>query len=84
MPSPLLRRGSLLFGLIVLGGAADAAGIGLNVRGYAHNLPRAVAEGRHPRVGVGAGERSPSRRHPNTRSIQTETTGESTAIRSRK
>jgi hypothetical protein len=32
LPSPLLRRGSLLFGLIVLGGTVDAAGIGLNLR----------------------------------------------------
>ena len=86
MPSPLLRPGSLalLFGLIVLGGTADAAGIGLNLRGHAHNIPRAVAGARNPHVGVGAGERAPSRPHSNTRSIQTDTTGESTAIRSRK
>jgi len=86
MPSPLLRLGSLalLFGLIVLGGTADAAGIGLNLRGHAHNIPQAVAGGRHPRVGVRAGERVPSRLHRNTRSIQADITGESTATRSRK
>jgi hypothetical protein len=86
MPSPLLRLGSLalLFGLIVLGGTADAAGIGLNLTGHAHNIPQAVAGGRNPRVGVGAGEQRPSRPHLNTRSIQMDTTGESAATRSRK
>jgi len=86
MPSPLLRLGSLalLFGLIVLGGTADAAGIGLNLRGHAHNIPHAVAGGRNPRVGAGAGEQPPSRPHSNTRSIQMDTTGESAASRSRK
>ena len=86
MPSPLLRLGSLalLFGLIVPGGTADAAGIGLNLRGHAHNIPHAVAGGRNPRVGVGAGEQPPSRPHSNTRSIQMDTTGESAASRSRK
>ena len=85
MPS-LLRLSSLalLFGLIVLGGTADAAGIGLNLRGHAHNIPQAVAGGRNPRVGVGAGEQPPSRPHSNTRSIQMDTTGESAATRSRK
>ena len=83
MPNPLLRPGSLLFGLIVLRGTADAAGIGLNLRGHAHNIPQAIA-GRNPRVGVRAGEQPPSRVHPNTRSIQMDTTGESTATRSRK
>ena len=86
MPSPLLRLGSLalLFGLIVLGGTADAAGIGLNLRGHAHNIPHAVAGARNPRLGVGAGEQTPSRLHRNTRSIQIDATGESTAARSRK
>lgn len=67
MSGPLLRLGSLalLFGLIVLGGTADAAGIGLNLRGHTHNIPQAVAGGRNPRVGVGAGEQALSRPHLN-------------------
>jgi hypothetical protein len=86
VPASPLRPGSLalLFALIVLGGTADAAGICLNLRGHAHNIPQAVAGGRHPRVGVRAGERVPSRLHRNTRSIQIDITGESTATRSRK
>jgi hypothetical protein len=84
MPSPLLRPGSLLFGLVVLGGTADAAGIGLNLRGHAHNIPHAVAGSRNPRLGVGISEQAPSRLHRNPRSIQMDTTGESTATRSRK
>ena len=86
MPSPLLRLGSLalLFGLLVLGGTADAAGIGLNLRGHAQNIPRAVAGGHGPHVGMGAGAQAPSRPHPNTRSIQPGGAGESTATRSPK
>jgi hypothetical protein len=86
MPSSLLRPGwlALLFALIVLGGTAYAAGIGLNLRGHAHNIPRAVAGARNPHVGVGAGQQAPSRLHPNIRNIQMEITGESRANRSRK
>ena len=83
MPSPLLSPGALLLGgLIGLGGSADAAGIGLNVSGYARNIPRAVAGAHGPRVGVQADERS--RLRPATRSIETDTAGESSATRSRK
>ena len=85
MPSPLLSPGALLLGgLIVLGGCADAAGIGLNVSGYARNIPRAVAGAHGPRVGVQADERTRSRLRPATRSIETDTAGESSAARSRK
>lgn len=84
MPSPLLRPGALLLGLIVFGGSADAAGVGLNVTGYARNIPRAVAGAHNSRVGVQADERARLRLRPATRSIGTDTTGESTATRSRK
>jgi hypothetical protein len=79
MPCPLLLPGALLLGLIVLGGTASAAGIGLNVSGYARNIPRAVAGAHSPRVGVQADERARSRLRPATRRIGTDTTGESTA-----
>jgi hypothetical protein len=38
----------------------------------------------NPHVGVGAGAQAPSRLNPNTRSIQLDTAGESTAIKSPK
>ena len=75
----------LLCGLTALGPAtAEAAGIGVHVRGYAQNIPRAVAGGYNPHVGVGAGAQAPSRMNPNTRSIQLDTAGESAAIKSLK
>lgn len=63
--------------------AAEAAGIGLHLRGHAQNIPRAVAGGHNPHIGVRGGAQAPSRRHPNT-SIQLDTAGESTAVKSRK
>jgi len=75
----------LLCGLIALGATtADAAGIGVHLMGHAQNIPRAVAGGHNPHVGVGAGAQEPSRLNPNTGSIQLDTAGESTAIKSRK
>jgi hypothetical protein len=72
-------------GLIALGPtAAEAAGIGVHLGGHAQNIPRAVAGGHNPHVGVGAGAQAPSRLKPNTRSIQLDTAGESAAIKSRK
>jgi len=61
---------------------AEAAGIGVHLRGHAQNIPRAVAGGHNPHIG--AGGQAPSRLHPNTRSIQPDTAGESTAVKSRK
>ena len=75
----------LLCGLIVLcSTTAEAAGIGVHLRVHAQNIPRAVAGGHNPHVGVGAGAQAPSRLNPNTRSIQLDTAGESTAIKSPK
>ena len=75
----------LLCGLIALGATtAEAAGIGVHLRGHAQNIPRAVAGGHNPHVGVGAGAQAPSRLNPNTRSIQPDGAGESTAIKSPK
>ena len=46
----------LLCGLIAPGPTtAEAAGIGVHLRGHAQNIPRAVAGGHNPHVGVGAG-----------------------------
>jgi hypothetical protein len=74
-----------LCALIALGAIpAEAAGIGVHLRTYAQNIPRAVAGRHNPHVGLGAGARSPSRLHPNTRSIQLDTAGESAATRSPK
>jgi hypothetical protein len=79
----LPARPVLLCGLIAFGPAtAEAAGIGVHVRVHAQNIPRAVAGGHNPHVGVGAGAQAPSRLNPNTRSIQLDTAGESTAIKS--
>jgi hypothetical protein len=75
----------LLCGLTGLGPAtAEAAGIGVHLTVHAQNIPRAVAGGQSPHVGMGAGAQAPSRRNPNTRSIQLGTAGESTATRSLK
>ena len=75
----------LLCGLIALGPAtAEAAGIGVHLRGHAQNIPRAVAGGHNPHVGVGGGAQAPSRVNPSTRSIQPDTAGECTAVKSRK
>ena len=75
----------LLCGLIALGPAtAEAAGIGVHVRVHAQSMPQAVAGRHNPHAGVGADTQAPSRLNPNTRSIQLDTAGESTAIKSRK
>ena len=74
---------ALLCGLIALGPTtAEAAGIGVHVRVHAQNMPQALAGRHNPHAGVGA--QAPSRLNPNTRSIQLDTAGESTAIKSRK
>ena len=45
-----------LYGLIALGPTtAEAAGIGVHLRVHAQNIPRAVAGGHNPHVGVRAG-----------------------------
>ena len=61
---------------------AEAAGIGVHLKGHAQNIPRAVAGGHNPHIW--AGGQAPSRLHPNTRTIQPDTAGESTAVKSRK
>ena len=63
---------------------AEAAGIGVHLRVHAQNIPRAVAGGHNPHVGMGAGAQTPSRLNPNTRSIQLDTAGETTAPKSPK
>lgn len=82
MPGLVSRTGylALLCGLIAAGGgtAADAAGIGMNVRAYVHNIPQAVAGGRHPHLSTGAGEQ-PARPHRKTRGIRNLGTGVSPA-----
>jgi hypothetical protein len=87
LPNSFLRPGrlALLCGLIALGGTtAGAAGIGVNLKIHAQNIPRAVAGAHNPHVGVGAGAQAPSRPHLNTRGIQFDGAGETTAIKSRK
>jgi hypothetical protein len=75
----------VLCAVIALGAAtAEAAGISVNLTGHAQNIPRAAAGGNNPHVGVEAGSRASSRLNPNTRSIQLDTAGESTAIKSPK
>jgi hypothetical protein len=75
----------LLCGLIALSPAtAEAAGIGVHVRVHAQSMPQAVAGRHNPHAGVGADTQAPSRLNPNTRRIQLDTAGESTAIKSRK
>ena len=73
----------LFCGLLALGATtAEAAGIGVHLRVHAQNIPRAVAGGHSPHVGVGAGAQVPSQLHPNTRSIQSGGAGENAATRS--
>lgn len=87
MSSHFLPAGCLMFlcTLIALGATtAEAAGIGVHLRVHAQNIPRAVAGGHNPHVGVEAGAQAPSPLNPNTRSIQLDTAGESTAIKSPK
>ena len=80
---PLAACLGLLCAMIGLGAAtAKAAGIGVHLRVHGQNIPRAVAGGHHPHVGVEAGAPAPSRSNPNTRSIQPGGAGESTATRS--
>jgi hypothetical protein len=75
----------LVCGVIALGSTtAEEAGFGVHLRVHAQNVPRAVAGGHNPHVGVEAGAQAPSRLNPNTRSIQLDTAGESTAIKSPK
>jgi hypothetical protein len=75
----------LLCALLALGATeAEAAGIGVHLTVHAQNIPRAVAGGHNPHVGVGAGAQAPSRLNPNIRSIQLDTTGETTTIKSPK
>jgi hypothetical protein len=75
----------LVCGVIALGSTtAEAAGIGVHLRVHAQNIPRAVAGGHNPHVRVEAGAQAPSRLNSNTRSIQLDTAGESTAIKSPK
>ena len=75
----------LLCGLIAPGATtAEAAGIGVHLRVHAQNIPRAVAGGHNPHVGVGAGAQAPSQLNPNTRSIQPGGAGETTATKSPK
>ena len=87
MSSHFLPAGCLMFlcTLIALGATtAEAAGIGVHLRVHAQNIPRAVAGGHNPHVGVEAGAQAPSRLNSNTRSIQPGGAGESTATRSPK
>ena len=75
----------ILCGLVAIGPAtAEAAGVGIQLRGHTQNIPRAVAGTHKPHVGVGSGAQAPSRTAPNTRSIQPGGAGESAATRSRK
>ena len=75
----------LLCAVIALGATTvEAAGIGVHLRVHAQNIPRAVAGGHNPHVGVGAGAQAPSRLNPNTRSIQPGGAGENAATRSPK
>jgi len=72
-------------GVIALGSTtAEAAGIGVHLRVHAQNIPGAVAGGHSAHAGMGAGAQTPSQLNPNTRSIQLDTAGESTAIKSPK
>lgn len=87
MSSHFLPAGGLMLlcALIAPGPTtAEAAGIGVYLRVHAQNIPRAVAGGHNPHVGVGAGAQAPSRLNPNTRSIQPGGAGETTATKSPK
>ena len=82
---PHARLVLLCGGLIALGATtAEAAGIGVHLRGHAQTIPRAVAGGHNPHVGVGAGAQAPSRLNPNTRSTQPGGAGETAATKSPK
>ena len=73
----------LLCGPIVVGPTtAEAAGIGVHLKVHAQNIPRAVAGGHGPHAGAGA--QALLRLNPNTRSIQLDTAGETTATKSPK
>jgi hypothetical protein len=75
----------LLCAQIALGAtAAEAAGIGGHLGGMRKTFRERLQGGHNPHVGVGAGAQAPSQLSPNTRSIQLDTTGESTAIKSPK
>ncbi len=78
-----VSAGLLLLCALTLPGAAsvEAAGIGVQFGAHGHNIPRAIAGGFNPHVEAA---RARSQTNPNTRSIQPNTTGESTAIKSRK
>lgn len=80
------RRLSFSAGLLLVGalsgaGSAEAAGIGVQLGAHGHNIPRAIAGAHNPHV---EGARARSQTNPNARRIQPNTTGESTAIKSRK
>jgi hypothetical protein len=84
MSSRLLSPGRLvlLCVLVALGATtAGAAGLSVNLTGHAQNIPRAVAGGHNPHVGVGAGAQAPSRLSPNARSIQPGGAGETAATK---
>jgi hypothetical protein len=75
----------ILCGLVAVGAAAsEAAGVGIQLRGHAQSIPRAVADTHKPHVGVEAGAQAASRTAPNARSIQLDGAGESAATRSLK
>jgi hypothetical protein len=76
-----VSAGLLLLSALTLPGATsvEAAGIGVQLGGYGHTIPRAIAGGHNPHVDAGR-----ARSKVNTRSIQPNTTGESAAIKSRK
>jgi hypothetical protein len=78
--------GLLLLTVLNLSGAAPvkAAGIGVQLGVYGHNIPRAVAGVQNSHAGRDAGARVRSQMNPNTRSIRPDTAGESAATRSRK
>jgi len=54
--------GLMLLCVLIAPGAttAEAAGIGVHLRGHAQNIPRAVAGGHSPHAGMGAGAQAPS------------------------
>jgi hypothetical protein len=75
----------IVCGLVATGpGTAEAASVGVQLRGHTQNIPRAVAGTHNPHVGVGGGALAPSRTAPNTRSIRPDGAGESAATRSLK
>ena len=78
-----VSAGLLLLCALTLPGTAsvEAAGIGVQFGAHGHNIPRTIAGGFNPHVEAA---RSRSQTNPNTRSIQPNTTGESTAIKLRK